>query len=160
MGDVTAILMGDPAVRWTRKPTQEEIERTRFAELRPAGNAKAKRVESALTPHLELEMTAKAAIEGRTAWRAAVVAAERTPFVKADGEGREFAHLQNSLKTLCQAWDERTEGAHRDCVKAAISATLSAIALWPVRVSAPPARPKRATCARDVPVPWYVARDL
>lgn len=116
-----------------------------------------------MSPHLELELTAKAALEGRTTWRAAVVAAERAPFVKLEGEGREFAALQNSLKTLCQAWDERTDGAHRDCVKSAISSTLSAIALWPVRLtsSAKTARAQRvAACEREIATPWYVEKDL
>lgn len=36
MGDVTAILMGDPAVRQVRQPTREEIERTRLHEVDPA----------------------------------------------------------------------------------------------------------------------------
>lgn len=35
MGDVTAILMGDPAVRQVRQPTREEIERTRLGDLAP-----------------------------------------------------------------------------------------------------------------------------
>lgn len=35
MGDVTAILMGDPAVRQVRQPTREEVERTRLGDLAP-----------------------------------------------------------------------------------------------------------------------------
>lgn len=112
-----------------------------------------------MSPHLELEFAAKAAVEGRASRREAVAAAERTPFVKAEGEGREFAHLQNSLKTLCQAWAEPTDAEHRDCVKSAIASCLSAIALWPMRVTAK-APVRRAACTSQSPTPWYVEKDL
>lgn len=120
-----------------------------------------------MSAFVELELTAKKACDGVTSWRAAKAAAERVPFVSADGDRRELAYLQNSLKTLCLSWDDAPAGsAHLLFIKAAVVAVLSALAVWPVRVSAPAPRP-RPSSTRSQPaaakpagfVPYYLQKD-
>jgi hypothetical protein len=109
--------------------------------------------------HLELERAARRILQSAISKREALAYAEAAPFLKTEFAAPcQAPSLRNALRNLVLSWAHDVDGLHSDCVQAAIGHVLSAIELAPKRVSA--AVPRRPQVQREIPTPYYVAKDL